>query len=444
MATAKASSTDNRLTSISIENFKSISSPQVVQVRGLTLLAGANSSGKSSAMQPLLLMKQTLEATYDPGTFLLDGPIVRFTSAKQILSIGKKYFTVGFGFVQNIEASLTYVAQESVGLEVARLSTTADKEPTQNTYPGMGHDHMQSLMGDSMDKLFPFAEMAKYFKNFKVTKDRCLLDLGPYDIPSGMFRGLDIRVEAGSSQRDIKENLLGMLYLPGLRRNPERTSQKTATSNPFPGPFDVYYASIIHQWKIASEKSKIAELGATMAELGLTSAVISEQVDETRIELKVARVDSPTPLRGKSDFVSIADVGIGVSQVLPVIVALQVAVRNQIVYLEQPEIHLHPRAQVALAAVIARAVKRGVIVIAETHSSLLLRGIQTLVAEGELPGKDVALHWFQRNPRTGKTKISHTELDEDGAFGDWPADFDDIQLGSSRQYLDAVAKRHLG
>lgn len=70
MATPRASSTDNRLTSIWIENFKSISSPQVVQVRGLTLLAGANSSGKSSAMQPLLLMKQTLEAPYDPGTFL--------------------------------------------------------------------------------------------------------------------------------------------------------------------------------------------------------------------------------------------------------------------------------------------------------------------------------------------------------------------------------------
>ena len=47
--------------------------------------------------------------------------------------------------------------------------------------------------------------------------------------------------------------------------------------------------------------------------------------------------------------VSIADVGFGVSQVLPVLVALIVAKPGQLVYLEQPELHLHPRAQVALA-----------------------------------------------------------------------------------------------
>jgi hypothetical protein len=62
----------------------------------LTLLAGTNSSGKSSIMQPLLLMKQTLEATYDPGVFLLDGPNVRLTSARQAVTRGKTRFTIGF------------------------------------------------------------------------------------------------------------------------------------------------------------------------------------------------------------------------------------------------------------------------------------------------------------------------------------------------------------
>ena len=80
--------------------------------------------------------------------------------------------------------------------------------------------------------------------------------------------------------------------------------------------------------------------------------------------------------------VSIADVGFGVSQVLPVLVALIVAEPGRLVYLEQPELHLHPRAQVALAQVLAAAAKRGVRVVAETHSSLLLLAVQTLVAEG--------------------------------------------------------------
>ncbi len=75
---------------IEISGFKSLRDSVRVQLRPLTLLAGANSSGKSSVMQPLLLMKQTLEAPYDPGALLLDGPHVRFTQPDEFLSRGKR------------------------------------------------------------------------------------------------------------------------------------------------------------------------------------------------------------------------------------------------------------------------------------------------------------------------------------------------------------------
>ncbi len=76
------------ITSLSVSGFKSIVEEQTLEIRPLTLLAGANGSGKSSMMQPLLLLKQTLEAPYDPGPLLLDGPNVRFTSARQFRPIG--------------------------------------------------------------------------------------------------------------------------------------------------------------------------------------------------------------------------------------------------------------------------------------------------------------------------------------------------------------------
>jgi hypothetical protein len=66
-------------TEIGVSGFKSFSEETRIQLGSLTILAGANSSGKSSIMQPLLLMKQTLEAYYDPGALLLDGPNVSFT-----------------------------------------------------------------------------------------------------------------------------------------------------------------------------------------------------------------------------------------------------------------------------------------------------------------------------------------------------------------------------
>src|SRR5258708_447351 len=77
------------ITSLSVAGFKSIVDEQTIEIRSLTLLAGANSSGKSSMMQPLLLLKQTLEAPYDPGPLLLNGPNVKFTSVGQFLPISE-------------------------------------------------------------------------------------------------------------------------------------------------------------------------------------------------------------------------------------------------------------------------------------------------------------------------------------------------------------------
>ena len=96
-----------------------------------------------------------------------------------------------------------------------------------------------------------------------------------------------------------------------------------------------------------------------------------------------------------------------------------------------------------MAQVIADAAKRGVRVVAETHSSLLLLAVQTLVAEGDLSPELVKLHWFTRS-ENGATKINTADLDEAGAYGDWPEDFDDVDLKAQSRYLDAVDRVAFG
>jgi predicted ATPase len=144
--------------------------------------------------------------------------------------------------------------------------------------------------------------------------------------------------------------------------------------------------------------------------------------------------------KGARDLVNIADVGFGVSQILPVVVALLKAEPGQLVYLEQPEIHLHPKAQVALAELLANAANRGVRVVAETHSALLVLAVQALMAEKELSPEAAILHWFRRD-QDGVTKISTAELDQQGAYGDWPEDFGDVELSAQSRYMDAVEKQ---
>jgi predicted ATPase len=166
-------------------------------------------------------------------------------------------------------------------------------------------------------------------------------------------------------------------------------------------------------------------------------------VDDTRVELHVGRM--PRPKRGGSgDVVSVADVGFGVSQTLPVLVALRAARPGQLVYIEQPEIHLHPRAQAAMARLLVNAANRGVRLVVETHSSLLLLGLQTLVAEGEIEPDLVGLNWFLRSEKDGTTRIRSAQLDEAGRFGDWPEDFDEVALKTESHYLSAAEARLAG
>jgi predicted ATPase len=158
-----------------------------------------------------------------------------------------------------------------------------------------------------------------------------------------------------------------------------------------------------------------------------------------QIELYVGRLADTPPIRPEEQ-VNIADVGLGVSQTLPVLVALCAAKPGTLVYVEQPETHLHPRAQVAMAEVLAKAAVRGVRVVAETHSELLLLAVQTLVAEGKLSPGLVRLHWFQRRA-DGVTEVKSGDLDEAGRFGDWPEDFSDVDLQAQSRFLDAAESR---
>jgi len=139
--------------------------------------------------------------------------------------------------------------------------------------------------------------------------------------------------------------------------------------------------------------------------------------------------------------ISIADVGFGISQTLPVLVALLAAKPGQLVYIEQPEIHLHPRAQTAMAQILADMADRGVKVVVETHSSLLLLGIQSLVAQGTLSSKCVKLHWFKRRLDDGVTEVTSADLDDAGAFGDWPEDFSSAEMDADTRYIHAAEAR---
>jgi predicted ATPase len=433
------------ITGISVRGYKSLSEECSIEIRPLTILAGANSSGKSSIMQPLLLMKQTLEATYDPGALLLNGPNVQFTFAEQLLSrISKEEnsHTLAIKIELDHEKTLKNIFKKNSGqsIEIDTEEISMENGMPLVVSSKMSPDELLSLSKTILERQSQFELMKGFIQFFqgekaelKIHRERCFLN---FDYS---YKREESQLNLYNSLPYIslfKQEIRHFIHVPGLRNNPERTYPVTAFGREFPGRFEDYVASVVNHWKTI-EDQRVEDLEKALMTLGLTSRIDARQVNDVQIELRVNRLPASNDI---SDMVSIADVGIGVSQVLPVLVALLVAEPGQLVYLEQPEIHLHPRAQVGLAEVLANAANRGVRVVLETHSELLLLAIQSLVAEGSLSSEKVKLHWFTRR-KDGVTKVSSAELDEAGAFGDWPEDFGDVSMKLESRYLDAAESR---
>jgi hypothetical protein len=423
---------------ISVAEFKSISDEQSIEIRPLTILAGANSSGKSSIMQPVLLLKQTLEAGYDPGPLLLHGPNVKFTSADQLLSrIGKRHssdtFHIGIRVNTGESFHTSFRKEHRKGFRIEQMEIS-ERSGTVTLWPGMppaeivetgitkGKEHMQQ------------APEGYHEGRWQITPARCVLEL------TWVARDRDgLEYSATDHTGGVLQAIIpDIIHLPGWRGHPERTYPVAAVGPTYPGTFEKYTASVVLQW-IEESENLLADLNADLKLLQLTSGVTASQVNGVQLQLQVGRLPDVPPTRPE-DRVDIADVGVGISQTLPILVALRAARPNQLVYVEQPETHLHPRAQFALAQVLAAAAKRGVRVVAETHSSTLLLGVQTLVAEGELEPDKVKLHWFQRE-KDGHTVVRSGDLDETGAFGDWPEDFSEVDLKTESRYIDAAHAR---
>jgi len=394
-------------------------------------------------------MKQTIEKSYDPGPLLLDGPHATFTKIDQMLSKNtrRKMFSVSIEDEEGVKYKFTYQKDAKTGLKlyeekyddtirkiILRPYWSHDMIAKKNPFLA---DFYNRILEKEKDNVKELKEEEKAKLHLEIKRNRCFLEIK--DLIIRQKSGGSIQYGLFNSTR-IEGHISGIIHLPALRGNPKRLYPKTAIGLKFPGTFENYTASIITKWK-NSDKEKNQKLIGALDKMGLSKAINTKEVEDTYAEINVSLVsqDKNRPMRS----INIADVGFGVSQTLPVIVSLLVAAEGQLVYIEQPEIHLHPKAQYELGGIIVDAANRGVKVVIETHSDILILGIQTLIADGKLDPKDVILHWFSRNP-DGFTEINSSYLNIDGSYNHetWPSDFGSINLYAKSRFLTA-SEKHL-
>src|SRR5262245_47914044 len=278
--------------------FKSISEEQRIEVRPLTILAGANSSGKSSMMQPLLLLKQTLEASYNPGTLLLNGPNVKFTSADQLLArIGRgghslDSFHVGMRLNTGEAFQTLFRKEHKMGFRIERMEISGSSGSFV-LWPRMSEAEIiktgVTKGKELLEKSLPRFEKGRW----EIKQDRCFLG------PAWVAKGSDdrFRVSVGETPSGVWEGIIPeVIHLPGLRGNPERTYPVTAVGPSYPGTFEKYTASNIAQWMAESEDA-LAELSADLKSLKLAGGVSAVRVNDVQIELQVGRLPDIPPER---------------------------------------------------------------------------------------------------------------------------------------------------
>jgi predicted ATPase len=267
----------------------------------------------------------------------------------------------------------------------------------------------------------------------------------------------------GDSLREIRRYLRSIEYIGPLRAKPERAYLSTGT------PVEIGNAgenAVPILWLNQNEKVKCkTRIGEEFSERILVKSVqdwlqefgiaYSFHITKPKRVIYQAELESS---QGSNTMVTIADVGFGVSQLLPVIVAGLITREGSTLILEQPEIHLHPKLQGKLADFLICMVELGKKVIVETHSEHLINMLRLRVAQdksGSLQKKIGIIfvrNWQQipaiQRQKEDKNKrgsyIESLRVDEYGKIINWPADFFPEATNLNEEILKAMMDKYPG
>jgi len=239
-------------------------------------------------------------------------------------------------------------------------------------------------------------------------------------------------------------------YLGPLRNKSERLYNWggiTPESVGYSGDYTIAALLSSKTRKISLGYKKVAKpleeiIAASLKSMGLIDNFRVRKIAENRQEYEVN-----VQTKGSVDWVDLPDVGFGVSQVLPVLVQCFYAPPGAIILMEQPEIHLHPNAQSALADVMIDVINsrengadRNIQLIIETHSEHFLRRLQRRIAE-DVVSKEKVSAYFANVTKTPAT-LDPLQIDIFGNIKNWPENFFGDEMGDiSGQATAAIKKR---
>ena len=370
------------ITRLDLECFKCFGSLQL-PLTPLTLLSGPNASGKSSVMQALGLLHQTMRDHEWSDKLMLNG---------SVLSLG----------------AVADVVDQVYGRRECMIALLDDETPYQWTFAGEREDMAMGVTQVKVDDV-------------KVKN------------PSGLQRLLP----SPHGKSSLAQRLHRITYLTAERMGPRELYALDAPQHtPVVGTWGESAISILYSGRDDQVLPTLVLPDRPPTRLRQVEKRMQQFFPGCVLDLnKVPRTNSVTlGIRTSSatDYHRPVNTGFGLTQVLPVVVAALSARREDLLLIENPAVHLHPAGQARMGRFLAEVAAAGVQVLVETHSDHVLNGIRRAVKDNTLPSEDVKLHFFRpRSEQPDGTasqmapQVESPVIDADGNLDRWPDGFFD-------------------
>jgi hypothetical protein len=391
------------ITTLRIQNFKAFRD-QTFELAPLTLLAGLNGSGKSSLLQALLVLRQSYDqrvlfptAEGDPGPngrIALNGGLVRIGRFQDVLFEGADEQRICISFV------------ESTGVDYTCGFSATESDARTAIIDEMNYDPPR------------FVDFTLFHHGFRFLAAERIGPRTHYSIPDNE-EGFVVSNRMESNTLSFHDDGVGVLG----EWTPNYLARHGDSASPNPGSR--------HPGARSPELKHQVE--AWMGEIS------------TGIQIHCDRAESLDSVQMSYSFVSNRDtspryrptnVGFGVSYTLPVVTVLLSAQPGDLLLLESPEAHLHPRGQAKLGELLSRTAASGVQIIVESHSDHVMNGIRVAAHRDILRAEDARFLYFHRDvsDRSGETKVESIQMDQYGRIDKWPPGFFD-ELDQSLETL---------
>ena len=456
-----------------LRNFKAFEDTKEIALKPITVLAGPNSGGKSSILQSLLLLKQTLETEVPSVALNLEGRFLQFSGFEELVfgkpSLNKcevtyefligtpipggaipRYFpdvdpstvedSKRYEIETNIEISFRYRKKGASSSMVRPFKCVVKSLFRENVGPELTIELLGKRYITKRSGKGAFRPTASVFRKIKdatfsyflpsshmllVEPDEGRERLEPERYPLDTIFRLPLR----ELRIELDENIR---YLGPLREEPRRAYLHSGSPFPEIGKKGEYAAQML--WV---EKDRKVRFVKDLQE-GPIESTLMEAVSQTFLSLGIAEPINVSSMKrliyqvlfgiGQTAFskqVTIADVGFGMSQLLPIVVMGLRAPESSILIFEQPEIHLHPALQSKLADFMLKLAISGKRVLVETHSDYFIHRLRRRIAEDKSDKlRDMISILFVRPPLEGKgAVIDPLRVDEYGVIENWPPDF---------------------